>query len=395
MSMKKLLLLLPLQLFSLHIMAQGVDDVTLVVSGDGATKEEATHVALRSAIEQAYGVFVSANTEILNDELVKDEIATVTSGNVKSFKELSAAALPNGNQMVTLQAVVSTKKLAAYAQSKGASCEFAGATFGANLKLIKLNKENSEKAFKNLVQQCKAIAPYIFNATLEAGNPTADGDLPITIKLHSTEQTYALSDLIISTLSALKLSNEQKDQLYEMKVPSYPIKVQTCNWTTKQLYAVERSGEYTGWYYDAPSMQPKDLKGTFRINQERFGGEWKNDTIYDYTTYYYAQFPAQEMLKAIKQTIYWCVKTNLGDCWQVNEDISKIIVGDKELRNFQDYSPLCYIFNERNIRIPYTYVSTQKIAGMVQLKLHIPVEQLIKISTLELKHETCNNENAN
>ncbi|MBO7223511.1 MAG: hypothetical protein J6V70_05210 [Kiritimatiellae bacterium] len=44
------------------INAQTVDDVTLVVSGDGSTKEAATHVALRSAIEQAYGVFVSANT---------------------------------------------------------------------------------------------------------------------------------------------------------------------------------------------------------------------------------------------------------------------------------------------------------------------------------------------
>ena len=39
--------------------AQSVDDVKLVVSENGITKEEAIHVALRSAIEQAYGVFVS------------------------------------------------------------------------------------------------------------------------------------------------------------------------------------------------------------------------------------------------------------------------------------------------------------------------------------------------
>ena len=32
-------------------------------------------MALRSAIEQAFGTFVSANTTILNDEVVKDEIA--------------------------------------------------------------------------------------------------------------------------------------------------------------------------------------------------------------------------------------------------------------------------------------------------------------------------------
>ena len=67
----------------------GNDEVTLVVSGEGATKDEATKVALQSAIEQAFGTFVSANTQILNDELVKDEIVTVSSGNVKNYEYLS------------------------------------------------------------------------------------------------------------------------------------------------------------------------------------------------------------------------------------------------------------------------------------------------------------------
>jgi hypothetical protein len=162
--MKTINLLLVFIFSAVLINAQTVDDVTLVVSGDGSTKEEATHVALRSAIEQAYGVFVSANTEILNDELVKDEIATVTSGNVKSYKELTAVILPNGNHMVSLQAVVSTKKLSAYAQSKSASCEFAGATFGANLKLHELNCKNTEIAFNNLRKQILQLpAGFVLN----------------------------------------------------------------------------------------------------------------------------------------------------------------------------------------------------------------------------------------
>ena len=62
--------------------AQNVkNDVILTVSADGETKDEAIKMALRSAIEQAYGTFVSANTMLLNDELVKDEIVTISSGN--------------------------------------------------------------------------------------------------------------------------------------------------------------------------------------------------------------------------------------------------------------------------------------------------------------------------
>ena len=63
--MKKIVLLL-VSLFAINFLQaqQKIDDLTLVVSSDGATKEEATHLALRSAIEQAYGTFVSANTTI-------------------------------------------------------------------------------------------------------------------------------------------------------------------------------------------------------------------------------------------------------------------------------------------------------------------------------------------
>ena len=127
-----------------------VDDVTLVVNGEGVTKDEATTKALRSAIEQAFGVFVSANTEILNDELVKDEIATVSSGNVKKYTELGVSILPNNLTSVTLQATVSVQKLTSYAKSHGSSAEFAGATFAQNVKLAKLRMQNTEKAYSRL-----------------------------------------------------------------------------------------------------------------------------------------------------------------------------------------------------------------------------------------------------
>ena len=69
----------------------GDGDVELVVNGEGVDKTTATHNALRSAIEQAYGVFISTNTTILNDDLIKDEIATVASGNIKAYKELASS----------------------------------------------------------------------------------------------------------------------------------------------------------------------------------------------------------------------------------------------------------------------------------------------------------------
>lgn len=147
------------------------DEVKLVVSGDGLTEEQAIKTALRSAIEQAYGTFVSANTAILNDSLVKDEIVTISTGNIKSYKKIASARLPNGKTTVTLDAVVCISKLTNYAQSKGASTEFAGASFGMNMKIKELNKKNELKALNNLIEQIRLMLPTAFDMKLYVEDP--------------------------------------------------------------------------------------------------------------------------------------------------------------------------------------------------------------------------------
>lgn len=198
-----------------------VDDVTLVVNGEGATKDEATTKALRSAIEQAFGVFVSANTEILNDELVKDEIATVSSGNVKSYKELGSIKKENGNTEVSLQATVSVKRLTSFAQSHGSICEFAGATFASNLKLVELNKENTTRAFDNLNKQIESFEGDLHDCEIELGAAQSDGTVEVTLKYYTNQNTASITDLIVSTLEALSLPSEEVDNLNKLGIKTY------------------------------------------------------------------------------------------------------------------------------------------------------------------------------
>lgn len=417
-------------LLSGDINAQTVDDVILVVSGDGATKDAATHVALRSAIEQAYGVFVSANTEILNDELVKDEIATVTSGNVKSFKELSCVLLPNGNQMVTLQAVVSTKKLAAYAQSKGASCEFAGATFGANLKLHELNCKSTEIAFNNLRKQIKALAPYIFSVKLELGDPVMGGnqkaELPYTISLYSTPQTYELSDLIITTLSALKLSPEQAKSVIQMNLPHYELSLFTqyvFNVDGTERNTVGHLIEDMYWKDDYYLEQPF-LSEDSRTN---YNGSFACNS------YYYAHFPVRGVRNEIFESLpSYCIIDNLGN--QYNSfrieypDYVTITLSERiktEIINIGRYgfttsldggrrngpyahNHACFVFFDENgphreeIYLPYSYIApkvtkkatkkqpaevifTPQYIGQVVGEITIPLDVLTKVTNFELK----------
>lgn len=172
----KILFLLLAATAGLNSYAADKDEITLTVTSDGATKDEAIKNALRTAIEQAYGAFVSANTTILNDELVKDEIVTVSNGSIKEYKEIASAQIENGSYSVTLSATVSLPHLISYAKNHGSECEFAGNTFGMEIRLFNLQKENELKAISNLIPavrhlcrttmawQIKVDEPYILNA---------------------------------------------------------------------------------------------------------------------------------------------------------------------------------------------------------------------------------------
>jgi len=142
------------------------DDIEVIASGDGTTKEQATLSALRSALEQAYGTFVSSNTQILNDELVKDEIVSISTGNIKHFDYLSDSEI-NGKNFVTLKAIVSIGHLVSYAKSKGSSVELAGATFATNVKMARFRDENIFKAINNLEDKAIEILPYCFDFKME------------------------------------------------------------------------------------------------------------------------------------------------------------------------------------------------------------------------------------
>ena len=177
-------------------------------------------MALRSAIEQAYGTFVSANTTILNDELVKDEIVTVSSGNITGYKEIASALLPNGHQSVTLKASVCISKLVSYAKSKGASTEFAGAAFAMNIKMKELNKKNEKIALENLLKQVEQLIPYVFDKTLEVGTPKVrqDGKYDIKMKLNivPNDNFVNMENYIFSTLNSISLSDDEGEEYLKM-----------------------------------------------------------------------------------------------------------------------------------------------------------------------------------
>jgi hypothetical protein len=79
--------------------------------------------ALRSAIEQAFGAFISSKTEMFNDQVVADQMSSVSSGNIKSYEVLNESQSPDGSWGATLKTIVLVDKLSSFVKAKGFSIE--------------------------------------------------------------------------------------------------------------------------------------------------------------------------------------------------------------------------------------------------------------------------------
>ena len=184
--------------------------VTLTVSGTGKTIEEARLNALRSAIEQAFGAFISSKTEILNDNLVKDEIVSIASGNVQKYDVVSQVELPNAGYAITLSATVSIDKLTTFAESKGVVVEFKGGMFGATIKLQKLNEESEYISIKNLLVQTLTILESTYNYSLKVNEPKlVEGDnysILFEVSANSNDNYVNLWNFFKKTIKQISLN---------------------------------------------------------------------------------------------------------------------------------------------------------------------------------------------
>jgi predicted DNA-binding protein with PD1-like motif len=216
--------------FTINTFSQTTDKtVTLVVSGQGKTQDEAKQNALRSAIEQAFGTFISSKTEILNDDLVKDEIVSVASGNIQKYEIISEVQIPNGDFATSLNATVSVDKLTAFVESKGVVAEFKGNLFAFNIKQQILNEQSEILSIENMINVCSKLMQNCFVYQINALNPISDSQdnqkwiIPINIQVKTNQNIENLNNFLFKTLSKIALSNNEINDYETLGKKTYNI----------------------------------------------------------------------------------------------------------------------------------------------------------------------------
>jgi hypothetical protein len=246
--MKKFVYLLILLSFFSYAKAGDNKTVSLITSGQGKTKDAAKYNALRNALEKAFGAFISSNTTLLNDELIKDEIVSVSSGNIQNFEILSETQMPDGSYSSVLKATVSIGKLYDYCISKNmkniSEIKIDLNSVKANIELAKYESDDELKAIENLIIQLDFLEKKSFDYNIETTNPSllSDGTWVIHVNINAefNENVNIIQNMLLDFLEKIKLSNSELDLYFELSIPKKYIYLENTSFALRNYQSVEK-----------------------------------------------------------------------------------------------------------------------------------------------------------
>lgn len=289
------------------------NNVTLVTVGIGETPQKATTNALKIAVEQAFGCFVSENVIIKNDNIVKDELISVKSGSIKKYTEIGSAVKDeSGLYSQTVQSTVSLEPLKVWATQHEISCELDGNLIVQQVKLNKVFAQNAIKVQDNLAIQIGEMLKTIYKPTIKNLNAQVsdNGENYVVSGEVWLEPDYKdidkIDELIENTLKYVvpKDANGIKNQLTKFNVGRIfktrekysTIKFPHCKYKYQIFkgskltdgYLEKSMGQSLLGYYLMDNMGNKEKIGAeIRLNgqlgNENFGG-LRNFEEYDYYT---------------------------------------------------------------------------------------------------------------
>ena len=179
-------------------------------------------------MKQSFGVFISSNTEIINDILTKDKISELSSGNILEYNIVSE--IENGDyHNVLISSKISMNTLASYTKNKVDSNEISGDVFVSNFLIKELNKKNELQSIKDLIEYSKKVLPSGLNYYIESNDPVSSEsvnyDFYIETKIgFKPNENYTIwKDHFNTIIQNISLSRSEYLTYKSQKIKTFPI----------------------------------------------------------------------------------------------------------------------------------------------------------------------------
>jgi len=154
----------------------------VITSGYGKNPDEALAQALRNAVEEAVGTYMTSTTRIENDELIEDKILSLSRGFIKDFKKLSEMKV-DGETKVTVSVIVTKTQILETLKASGVKVEIKGGLFYQQYAQEEAQMEDEANVVKEFTRHLPQESP--FDYSLEYGTPVKQSDskfkIPLTV----------------------------------------------------------------------------------------------------------------------------------------------------------------------------------------------------------------------
>lgn len=191
----------------------------VIADGYGSTAEAALQNALQNAVEQAAGAYVSSITEIENDEIVKDEVLSLSHGFIKEHRKLSENRYDDEYKVV-VAAIIVEKQMIERLEASGIKVNYNASGLVSDLKAWDNMKEDEYNMAMALfdVHEIKDYG-IIWNYNIRTSEPRRQGDkyyVQGTISTSTNSNYTAEFENLKNILSELAL--ESIEMNYQMPV---------------------------------------------------------------------------------------------------------------------------------------------------------------------------------
>lgn len=222
--------------------------VTIQAKGIGSSRENAIIEASRAALRASYGEFVSSNITTLNNQIVKEEFASLVSGTVKSYEVLSefedSFSSPPMIE-VLIEAKVGTGDLFKFAKAIGDDVEVQGSLFAAKFKQQSLNKKSEAIAMQHLVDRVDSIYAF-FDHKLYLAQPKRLSALQnfyytqIVAVLTTNKNIETFNQQVLKTIKSVSMSGEEVEEYEALNTEYFTVNVfdipKNCHFHRKESW---------------------------------------------------------------------------------------------------------------------------------------------------------------
>ena len=201
--------------------------VKLTTNGYGQNENEAVTDALKMAVENSFGVYISTETQIINDELIKDEITSLGKGSILSYNITDQKKLGESNYIVTVDSEVSIVNLKTFAASKGVEVDFEGALFASNLKLQELNEQNEIKLVQSFIKELSREFRKSVEFTIKYDEPLFENEthysIATQVDVEVNENSKNIEEMLDYFSKSITMDIGEVENYIKLGKPVYPV----------------------------------------------------------------------------------------------------------------------------------------------------------------------------